>query len=129
MDQYFIVTIILLFTALIILGFKYINKKSIISESSFVISMKILNTLIDDYCIFHLEAGIKKLKKNYDLDENSQTNAFNQFNQDYITLLNTTTRSIIHEYLSPTIKTELLIYFSIDSLILYIINQLQDKIK
>jgi len=131
MNQYFITATFILIIIIIILIFtnEYSNRKSRIIKSNFLICLKVLDMLIDDYYIFYVDSAMKKLRKSFDLEENSQTNSFKQFNQEYADLLNNTTKNIIHDCLSPTIIKELLIYFSIDSLILYITNQLQAKTK
>lgn len=119
-------------TILLIYFLKNSNSKQeqpILIESNFLISMKILDITIDDYCNFQLIPKIEKLKKSYDLDEDSQTNAFDQFNTEYMDTINKSTKYIVNELLSETVRNELLVYFSIDSLLLYIIGQCQIKIK
>lgn len=104
------------------------NKKKIINESNFLISMKILDMTISDYCDSYFIDHINKMKKKYDLNEESQTQSINQFKKEYTQNLNDTIKIIINQYLSPDIRDELLFYFSIDSLILYIINQIELKV-
>ena len=104
------------------------NKKKIINESNFLISMKILDLTISDYCDSYFIDHINKMKKKYDLNEESQTQSINQFKKEYTQNLNDTIKIIINQYLSPDIRDELLFYFSIDSLILYIINQIELKV-
>ena len=90
--------------------------------------MKLLDILIDDYFVFYLYPKIEQLKKSHDLDVKSQTNSIKLFNQEYSEILNKYTNDVIN-HLSLKIKKELLIYFSIDGLLLYIINQFQKKLE
>jgi len=96
-------------------------------ESNFLISLKILDMTIDNYCDSYFIDHINTLKKQYDLDNNSQTQSIDQFNKKYIEEVQSSIKIILDRYLSDVIKDQLLIYFSMDGLILYIMSRLSQK--
>ena len=94
-------------------------------ETDLTISLYVLNLATENYRVLILNNNIEKLQKIYDLDKKSKTNSSNQFKEQYEILLKQAAKDILESQVSAAIKKNLFKYFTLDSLLIHIINLLR----
>ncbi len=109
---------------LIILTIKI--KRSNVSESdSFLLYQRILLEIIEDYNTLILLPKIEKLRKEYDLNPKSQTQAVQAYRDAENLLYSEAAKDILKNYLSSRCRKVLIMCYGLDSLILYIVSNLK----
>lgn len=126
MDEYillisFLALIVVLSICIWLIAVKIAKER----ESEFVVNHNILTNTIDLYKESILVDEIKILMRKYDLNEKSQTNSIQAFENAKKELISGSVKKIMKDYLSKECLKSLLRHYSVDGLSLLIITHLK----
>lgn len=123
------INLIIFITSIIIFIKVRKSKKDIVKIDSdqFVTSVRVFEQIIATYKNIYYNKEIEKLIYSYDLNKDSSTNSHEQFEVAKNLLITKSAKEILENLISEDIRKTLSIYFNDESLILLIIEKLEEK--
>lgn len=125
-EYYFLILIFLFVFIIGLLFFKYLRiLKNKFEENEIAVMFYMINSITNQYKSTFFQENHRKLRKKYDIREDSPTKATGQFQKEYEQLLRDSTNEIVKSYFSDELKKKIFKYFTLDSLLLHIISSLR----
>ena len=96
-------------------------------EKEFKTSISALNGVVEAHVQMIFDEEVSRLRSQFDLKVESQTNSKKQFIQAFDDLCNQTTKIIMKTYLSKSLLKTLLEYYTIEGLTLFVLSILRKR--
>ena len=123
--EFSIILVFLILNVLYIIFNKTTKKHNIDFKDEYLIYTTVLEQVINNYKTLVLDEKVTNLRKNYDIDPQSKTNAIKIYQKEYNELLRQSSIEIMGKHLSKNTRDKLLEFYSEESLILHILNLLR----
>ncbi len=126
MEIYILIIISLFLLFLVYFGWIFLNFKiSQSNESEFVVLNYTIGLILENYKSVYFNNNVNNLTEKHDLKEGSPTNSSKLYRDEYEKLVHSSAKEVISVHMSQNMKKIAFKYYTLDSLLLHVINLLR----